>query len=66
MSEESNIPSISIRMHGVTQAKFADELEKIVIAIRQGRLAYLDGGLLIQTVGNKLHIAGEVNFLVIS
>jgi hypothetical protein len=54
------------QVDGVSQARLATELERIALAIRQGRLATIDGGLSIQPEGNKLRIHGDLVMMVIA
>lgn len=62
----SNLPKFTFEVHGTSQARFADELEKIAAAIRSGQISYLSGGLMIQPTGQRLKISGDLELLVLS
>lgn len=53
-------------MQGLPAARFAEELERLAYALRQGHVSHLEGGMCIQPVGNRIRITSNLELLVIA
>lgn len=61
----SSIPIHRFNLEGVASARFADELEKLARAIRQGHVAHVGGGMVIQPSGSTIRIDSNLELLVL-
>ncbi|HHA2913473.1 MULTISPECIES: hypothetical protein [Stenotrophomonas] len=62
---EGPIPNFQFQLDGVAASRFADELEKLARSIRQGRIAHVGGGMVIQPSGCTIRIESNLELLVL-